>query len=102
MMYPSNLTLLDFRAIVSSYLTGRRTSRSRAPPNEKADSKRKYQDQFQEGILPSHLPESQNILIRCKYCYKEGTNLKTYVKCAECGISSCLIKEKNCLKKHHS
>ena len=33
---------------------------------------------------------------------KEGIDLKTYVKCTECGGFLCLIKERNCFEKHHS
>ena len=35
MMHPNDLTLLDFKTIVSTYLIERYTSRSRAPPDGK-------------------------------------------------------------------
>ena len=85
-------------------MIGRYTNRSRAPPDGKTGFKRKYQYQFEQGNPPSHLQniEFQNIWKRCEYCYKEGIDLKTYVKCTECGILLCLIQGKNCFKKHHS
>ena len=42
---------------------------------------RKNQYQFEKGDLPLHLPEFQNIRRRCEYCYKEGIDQKTSVKC---------------------
>ena len=77
MMHPNDLTLLSFKTIVSTYLIGRYTSQSRAPLDGKTDSKRKYQYQFEQGNLPPHLPEFQNIRRRCEYYYKEGIDLKT-------------------------
>ena len=91
-VHSNDLTLLNFKTIVSLYLIGRYTSRSRAPPDGKTGSKRKYQYQFEQGNLPPHLPEFQNIRRQCEYCYKEGIDLKTYAKCTECGIFLCLIK----------
>ena len=102
MMHPNDFALLDFKIIVSTYLIGRYTSRSRAPPYDKKGSKRKYQYQLEQDNLPSNLQEFENIQWRCEYCYKERINLKTYVKCTECGIFLCLIEEWNCFKKHHS
>ena len=86
MIHPSDLTLLHFKTIVPTYLTGRYTSRNRAPPDSKTGSKRKYQNQFKQDNLPQHFPEFQNIWSRCEYCYKERIDLKNYVKCTECGI----------------
>ena len=42
MIHPNDLTLLDFKTIVLTYLIGRYTSRSRAPPNGKIGSKKNY------------------------------------------------------------
>ena len=61
MIHPHDLTRFNFKTIVSTYLIGRYTSRSRAPPDGKTGSKRMYQYQFEQGNLPSHLPEFQNI-----------------------------------------
>ena len=69
MMHPNDLIALDFKTIVTTYLIGKYTSRRRAPRDDKTGSKRKYQYQFEQGILSP----------QCEYCYKEGTNLKTYV-----------------------
>ena len=52
--------------------------------------------------LPPDLPEFENVGRQCECCYKEGSKLKTYVKCTECGILLCLIKERNFFKEHHS
>ena len=41
MIHPNDLTLLDFKTIVLTYLIGRYTSRSRAPPDGKIGSKKK-------------------------------------------------------------
>ena len=43
MMRSNNFTLLDFKTIVSTCLTGRYTSRSGVQPERKTGSKRKYQ-----------------------------------------------------------
>ena len=102
MMHPNDLTLLDFKTIFSTCLIERYTSRSREPPDGKTGSKRKYQYQFEQSNLPPHLSEFQNMRRQCEYCYKEETDLKIYVKCTECGIFLCLIKERNCFKKYHS
>ena len=39
MMHPNDLTLLDFKTIVSTYLIGRYTSQSRAAADSKTGSK---------------------------------------------------------------
>ena len=85
-MHPNNLTLLDFKTIVSTYLAGKCTDRSTAPPETKTGSKRKYQNQFKQNNLPPHLPKSQNIWRRCEYCYQERIDPKNYVKCKKCRI----------------
>ena len=69
-MHPNDLVLLDFKSIVSTYLIGRHTSRSRAPPHGKTGFKRKYQYQFEKGNPPPHLLEFKNIRRQCEYCYK--------------------------------
>ena len=99
MMHPNGLTLIDFKTIVSTYLIGRYTSRSRAPPDDKTGYNKRYQYQFDQGNLPPQLPEFQQSF---NICFKEGIDLKTYVKCTEFGIFSCFIKGRNCFKKHHS
>ena len=80
MIHSNGLTLLDFKTIVSTYLIRRYAIRSRAPPDGKTGSKRTCLYQFEQGNLPSHLAEFQNICRRCEYCFKEGTDLKTHVK----------------------
>ena len=102
MLHSNDLTLLDFKTIIATYLIGRYTSRSRAPPDGKTGSKRKYQYQFEPNHLPLHLPEFQSSRKRCKNCYKEGFERKTFVKCTECRVFLCLVKERNCFMKHHS
>ena len=67
-MHPNDLTLLDFKTIVSTTTSARVSI---------------YSETYE-------------------YCYKEGIDLKTYVKCTECGIFLFLIKKGNCFKKHHS
>ena len=57
MLHPNDLTLLDFKTIIATYLIGRYTSRGRAPPDGKTGSKRKYQYRFEPNHLPLHLPE---------------------------------------------
>ena len=79
MMHPNDLTLLNFETIFSTCLITRYKSRGTAPPNGKRGSKRKDQYHFEQGNLPPHLPEIQNIQRRFEYCYKEKTDLKTYV-----------------------
>ena len=102
MLHPNNLTLLDFKTITATYLIGRYTSWSRAPPDGKTGSKRKYQYQFEPNHLPLHLPEFQSSRKRCEYCYKEGFERKTFAKCTECRVFLCLVKKRNCFMKHHS
>ena len=94
MLHPNDLTLLDFKTIIATYLIGRYTSRSRAPPNGKTGSKRKYQYQFEPNHLPLHLPEFQSSRKHCKYCYKEDFERKTFVKCTERRVFLCLVKER--------
>ena len=101
MLHPNNLTLLDFKTITATYLIGRYTSWSRAPPDGKTGSKRKYQYQFEPNHLPLHLPEFQSSRKRCEYCYKEGFEQKTFVKCTKCRVFLRLVKERNCFMKHH-
>ena len=55
MMHPNDLTRLDFKTIVSTYLIGSYISRSRVPPDAKTGSKRKYQNQFEQVDLPPYL-----------------------------------------------
>ena len=103
-MHPNDLTLLDFKTIISIYLIRTYINWSRAPLDSKRGSKRKYQYQFQQGNLLQHLPEFRNIWRRCEFCYKDAIDLKTYVKCRKCEIFLCLIKFfvclRNCFKRH--
>ena len=96
MIHQNDLTLLDYKTIVSTHLIGRYTSRSRAPQELKAQSKRKHQQQFKPSNLPAHLPEFQYSQKRCEYCRKEGFDRKTFVECTECVAFLCLVKERNC------
>ena len=87
MLHPNDLTLLGFKTIIATYLTGRYASRSRAPPAWKTRSKGKYQYQFEPNHLPLHLPEFQSSRKRCEYCYKEGFERKTFDKCINAELS---------------
>ena len=60
-MHQNDLSLPDFKSVVSNYLIGRYTSQIRAPPEGKADTGRKYQYWFEHVNLPLHLPQFQNI-----------------------------------------
>ena len=80
MMHANGLTQLNLKTIVSTYLTGR-FSQIRTPLDGKTGCKSIIK--FEQGNLPAHLPEFQNIR---EYCYKGGIDLKTFVKCIECGI----------------
>ena len=98
----AELTLLDVKVGIETHIIGPYTSRSRAPP-KKDWSKRKYRYQQKPDDKPTHLPEFQPICHRCVYCYDEGINHKTFVKCTECGDFLCLLKDRNCfLKTSHS
>ena len=77
MMHQNNLTLLDYKTIVSTHFIGWYTSCSRASLEQKA------QYHFESNNLPSNLPEFQNNHKRCKYCYKEGFGR---------GVFLCLVK----------
>ena len=70
--------------------------KAEAEPHQmgKTGSKRKYQYQFKPNHLPLHLPEFQSSRKRCEYCYKEGFERKTFVKCTECRVFLCLVKKK--------
>ena len=85
MTHLNDFTRLDFRTIALTYLIGRYTSSSRLASDGRTSSKRKHQYWFEQVNLPPHLSEFQNILSRYEYCYKEGIDLKTYVKCTEYG-----------------
>ena len=89
MMHQNDLTLLDYKTIVPTHLIGRYTSCSRAPPEHKTESKRKYQYHFEPSNLPSYLPEFQHSQKHCDYCYKEGFDRKSFVKCTECDVFLC-------------
>ena len=102
MMHQNDLTLLDYKTIVSTHSIGRCTSRSRATPEQKAGRKRKHQYHFESNNLPSHLPEFQHSRKRCEYCYKEGFDRKIFVKCTDSGLLLCVVKERKCFLKHHS
>ena len=75
--------LIDLRAAaktnISTYLIGRYKSQSRAP----LDSKKVPKGSISISIS---LPEFQNIRRRREYYYKEGIDLKAYLKYTECGI----------------
>ena len=86
-MHPNDPMLLNFKTTVSTYLIGRYTTRSRTPPDGKIGSKRKYQYLFEQGNPPPHLSEFQNIRRRFEYCYKEGIDIKIFVKWNESWIS---------------
>ena len=82
MMHQNNLTLVDYKTIVPTHFNGRYTSRSRAPPEQKAGSNRKHQ--YQPKNLPSHLTEFQHSRKLCEYYFKEGFDRKSFS-----GINRC-------------
>ena len=75
MMHQSDLILFDYKTIVSTHLIGQYKSCSRAPPEQKAGSKRQHQ------YLSSHLPVFQHSQKCCDYCHKEELDRKTFVEC---------------------
>ena len=56
---------LIFKTIVSTYLIGRNTSQSRAPPDGKERLQEKLSVSVEQGNLPPDLPKFQNIWRRC-------------------------------------
>ena len=98
MMHPNDLTLFNFKTTGSTYLIGRYTTRTRTPPDSKTGSKRKYQSLFEQGNPPPHLSEFQNIRRRFEYCYKEGIDVKKFVKWTESWISYIWSKREIYLK----
>ena len=101
MMHQNDLNLFEYKTIVSTNLVGWYTSRRRAPPEQKLGSKRKYQYHFERKNLSLRLPEFQHSRKRCEYCYKERFDRKKFAKCTECSVFLCIVKEWNCLIKHH-
>ena len=77
MVHQKDIILLDYKTVILTLLIGRYTSRSRAPPEQKDRSKRKYQYHFEPKNMPFHLPEFENSRKRCDYCYKEEFERKT-------------------------
>ena len=96
MTHLNEFTLLDFKAIVSPYLVGCSTSRSRAPPKNKIESKRKYWYQYELSNLLFHLLEFQHDRKRCAHCYREDFDRKRLRS-----VFLYLVKERNCFLKHH-
>lgn len=101
MLHPGNLTLLDFKIAVATHMIGPYTSRKRAAPENNAGSKKAQRYKHDSNEIPCHLPEFQTTRHRCSYCYAEGADRKTFVRCNQCGIFLCLVKERNCFYKHH-
>ena len=63
-------------------------------------SKRKNQP----GLIDNHgghLPDYQTKRKRCAYCVMEGKENRTFVISLACNIPLCLVKERNCVQKHH-
>lgn len=102
LMHQNELTLLDFKTIISTNLVGCNPRWNRPPAEDKTGSKRKYWYQYELRNVPIHLQEFQHFYNRCAHCYKEGFDRKTYIRSTECGVFLCLEKEKNGFLKHHS
>ena len=95
------LTLLNFKVAVATYMIGPYTSRKRATQGNKIELKRGYRYKHEPTEVPNYLPEFQQNRHRCVYCYAGRIDRKTFVKCSECGVFLCLVKERNCFYKHH-
>lgn len=68
MIYPHELTVLDFKTTISTY--------AGVPPKNRTGSKRKQGYKYELCDLPTHLPEIVSDRKRCIYCYKEGFDRK--------------------------
>ena len=101
MLHPADLNLLDYKIAIATHLIGSYTSRTRAALENNIGKKRKHRYQHEPDDTPTHLPEFQNNGSQCVYCYTEGFDRKTSIKCTECGVFLCLVKERNCFFKHH-
>ena len=84
--------LVIARGIVDGF-TSRSRSASAAPIKVKQSISSKV-------VVVDHMPifGSRD---RCKYCWKIGVDLKSYIHCSTCNIALCLNKDRNCFQEYH-
>ena len=106
MLNPDDLTLLNLKIAVPTQMIGPYTSKKRATRNNTMGSQRaidtntsrlKCQTTFQSfNKTAIHV-----FIVMQGDCYAGDIDRKTFVKCCECGVFLCLVKERNCFYKHH-
>lgn len=97
---PKGMDLLDFKQVVARGMIGDYNCRQRNPMSHRV-SKRS----MAPAGVPLHLPEITANRGKCRYCYDEGKENKTFIKCNTCGEHLCLVtglSQRNCFLKYHS
>ena len=99
MMNPTGMELLDFKQVVAKAMIGNYNCRQRNQA-EMRTSRR--------SVTPASVPLHLPIIVdrgKCKFCYDEGIENKTFIKCATCGVRLCIVTgkmERNCFYKYHN
>ena len=99
MKHPNKLSLLDYKIVVAKNLIQYHQSRERAVPMSRS-CKRKNQPETVDNH-GGHLSDYQKMRKRYAYCAMEDKENRKFVICLACNIPLCLVKERNCFKKHH-
>ena len=96
---PESLNMLSYKLLIAKRLIGCFCSRQRNP-------KRKLSNPVpRQRSSVAHLPKIVDTRARCHFCYNNGVENKTTIKCVECGIYLCIVPGKNarnCFVDNHA
>ena len=94
------MDLLDFKQTVSRGMIGDYNCRIRNPMSHHVSRR-----SIAPAGIPLHFAEIETVRGKCRYCYDEGKENKTFIKCNTCGQYLCLVtgaSQRNCFLKYHS
>ena len=75
------MELLDFKIVLAKSLIGTYNSRTQNTPVSHVSRR-----EVLPASVPPHLPVLQTTRGKCRYCYTEGIENKTYIQCNTCEV----------------
>ena len=99
MKHPNKLPLLDYKIFVAKNLIEYHQGQRRAVPKSRPSNRKNRPESI--DIHGGDFPDYQTTRKQCPYYAVEGKENRIFVICLPCNIPLCLVKERNCFKKHH-
>ena len=94
-----DISLLNFKLVVTKAMIGRYSNGTRSFSATRPSKQKSHKPSIIREA-PTRMPELQQKRVRCGYCQKKSSDLKSFVSCQACGLYLRLTKNKNFLNRH--